>query len=277
MTTCEAHGNPEECNQNFIICEKHVGITCPHIGTLSETLSHPVNFGCFCTQVVELPDSFDKKKTAEFCAIDDSSFYIHAPVKWNYAPKQDYGAHHTLKQYLSMVEGLPSAVVMHVGYGTRGGSIQNVIAKANDLQISRQPNRVEYPLLLENAAGRGTQLATTFDEMRQLSEGIDTPVGWCMDTQHLFASGACDFKDHESVVKLFDDMPPRVKLIHLNDSLVPQDKSDRHQNIRQGYIWYHNDESLKTLLGLCHEKKIDMVLETPDPYTDLQMLRDKYL
>lgn len=86
-----------------------------------------------------------------------------------------------------------------------------------------------------------------------------------------------DLQSRESIVKLFDNveefLPSGVDLFHLNDSKTPfGSRVDRHQCLGQGFIWSQSDAGIKTLLNYSTEKRIDVILETPDPARDLKLL-----
>src|SRR5690606_22896129 len=135
-------------------------------------------------------------------------------------------------------------------------------------------SRVPFHLLLEIAAGQGSELGRSWEEIRHLYEALDyTRVGLCVDTQHAFASGMCSFQTHEDVVKLFDAAngiaPKGISMIHLNDSTKPfGSQVDRHASLRNGYIWSESDEGLKSLIKISKSYGMDLVSETDDPVSD---------
>ena len=250
--------------------------------TLLKTLSQ---HSCYCMQIflvssrgygTRVLTQSDKEQTKDYCDKTHKTFCVHCSYLANLSyPISDDKALKSVNHVnnmLACVNGLPGTCVLHIG---KRGTIQNVANNINDHIVIPRSSSTPY-LLLENAAGMGTELGKNWDELRKLFEGIDyNKVGLCIDTQHSFASGLCEFKDHEDVVKLFDEIDNCAKLgcIHLNDSLVPyRTYKDRHQNLRNGYIWYNNDESLKSLLDICFDRSIDVVLETPSK-DDLDILK----
>lgn len=243
------------------------------------------------TKITRTIHHHEKEKICHFCDARNMSFYVHCPYVANLAKVGHDGQEsaNLVDSQLGSLGGLPSACVLHIG---SVGTIQQVATRINDLENLRRGIHSKAPrqLLLENSAGQGTSLGRTWDELRHLFEAIDTNrVGLCLDSQHLFAAGMCDFSDHESVVRLFDTAndicPGGLQLIHLNDSLKPFGSCvDRHESIGQGYIWgtrdpisgHQNDESLRSLVERCHETALDMVLETPSQGFDLELLRRGY-
>lgn len=227
--------------------------------------------------------SADKRKTAQYCADNDKTFYVHCPYVANLSsdnPEYRDKSFDVVSKSLDQLKDLPGACVLHIG---AKGTIENVGEYVNQLSNlgyleRKQHDRMPYPLLLEVAAGQGTSLGKTWEEMRHLYESIDkTNVGLCIDTQHVFASGMCDFEDHESVVKMFDhsDWISRkgVSMFHINDSDRPfASRVDRHAPLKQGHIWSVNDESLRSLVDICTDMNIDMIAETKDHENDFAVL-----
>lgn len=144
------------------------------------------------------------------------------------------------------------------------------------LTIAKSINKINFEenamLLLENSAGSGCSLATTFEELKEIYDNIDNDkkkhIGMCIDTAHIYGYGLYDLSKTEEVEKMFQDFDKTIglnkwTLLHLNDSLAPfGSKKDRHAEIGQGHIWGSNYNSLLTLLNLCKKYKIPAVLET---------------
>ena len=227
----------------------------------------------------------DKEATIEYCEKHDKTFYVHASLILNLAKDSDIETKNSfdaISKELTQIKDMPAACVLHIG---KRGTIENVCRRINDLESSRflyagSHERTPYPLLMENDAGSGTAIGTSLDELRHLFEGIDCPhVGLCIDTQHSFAGGLCDFQNHEDVVKFFDECesisPGGISLVHLNDSEKEfGSRVDRHAPLGMGYIWGKGQFSgLKTLIERCREKNIDMVSETSDPESDHALIR----
>ncbi len=98
-------------------------------------------------------------------------------------------------------------------------------------------------LLLENAAGQGTTLGTTFEELRWVLDSVGRPdrVGVALDTCHLFAAGN-DFRaadGYGALMERVDRVLGRgtVRAFHLNDAKAELGSHlDRHENIGKGEI-----------------------------------------
>ena len=262
-------------------------------GTVSNVHAAVTSVRSCCQMYLGDPDTYqchtlspeEKEEVRIACEQGDKTFYVHCPFVANLAKSHQHHsfANAIVAQELGVVEGLPAACVLHVG---KKGTLENVAQNINSLHLTGQlprshQARIPYHLLLEVAAGQGTELGSSWEQLRKLYEGIDySRIGFCLDTQHAFAAGMSDFSNHESVVKLFDEAggihTGGISLIHLNDSLVEFGrKVDRHAPLRQGHIWAQQDEGLRSLVMYAKEAGIDLVSETSDPGAD-QALVESY-
>ncbi|RYP17232.1 hypothetical protein DL765_004617 [Monosporascus sp. GIB2] len=121
--------------------------------------------------------------------------------------------------------------------------------------------------LLENMAGQGNVIGSTFEDLRDIIKLIDDKgrVGVCIDTCHAFAAGY-DLRTPEAFKDTVDKLENVVglkylKAFHINDSKAPfNSHRDLHANIGTGFLGlraFHN--------VMNHEpfQHIPMVLETP--------------
>jgi deoxyribonuclease-4 len=265
-------------------------MTMPYVGNLYDTVSmggssplkcvqtflgDPTTYNCASVSAAE------KQLTAEYCVAHDTTFYVHCPLITNLAKTRGAGQSiRVVSDELDVVAGLPAACVLHVGKHLNGkGSIETLGRNINDLELNghlprSHHQRVPFHLLLEIAAGQGTELGRNWEEIRHLYEALDyTRVGLCIDTQHAYASGMCEFQTHEQVVKLFDSagsiVHRGVSMVHLNDSEKPfGSQVDRHAPLTRGYIWNRNQEGLKSLVNLSKDIGMDLISETSDPLAD---------
>jgi len=96
-------------------------------------------------------------------------------------------------------------------------------------------------LLVEGSAGGGDSLGRDAEELGRLVRAAPFPIGVCLDTAHLFASGI-PVHTPDGVTRLLDDLGEAgcldcVGLVHLNDSKTPfGSKSDRHENLWDGLL-----------------------------------------
>ena len=120
-------------------------------------------------------------------------------------------------------------------------------------------------ILIENTAGSGQIIGDTLEELQAIIQGIDdkSRIKFCIDTQHIFASGY-DIKDNLNTVLNKIDKTiglDNVELFHLNDSMTDfGSHKDRHQNLGEGQI------GIDTFKKLLNDSRLDgksFVLETP--------------
>jgi len=98
-------------------------------------------------------------------------------------------------------------------------------------------------LLLENAAGQGTTLCSTMEELAEVLRKVPDArrLGVTLDTCHLFAAGF-DLRTDDGYGALVDRIrstfgESNVRAFHLNDAMAGLGSHlDRHQNIGQGEI-----------------------------------------
>ena len=138
------------------------------------------------------------------------------------------------------VDGLIFHPGAHLGSGVEAG-IRTLVESLSGILEATPDGRVR--ILLENAAGQGTTLGRTFEELAQVLHGVGHPerLGVTLDTCHLFASGV-DFRTADGYGRLvdrIDDVLGRttVRAFHLNDAKAELGSAlDRHENIGRGQI-----------------------------------------
>jgi deoxyribonuclease IV len=176
----------------------------------------------------------------------------------------------SLVQHLEVGEALGlDGVVLHVGSfkgSAEGEAIERIgagIAEALDASPGR------CAVFLENTAGAGDTIGRTFAQLRTVADAVDRPgrLAFCLDTQHLFASG---YPVHEEggIDRVLDEFDgalgiDRLRCLHLNDSQVPfASNRDRHANIGEGEI---GADGFRRILGHPALQGLPAVLEVPGP------------
>jgi deoxyribonuclease IV len=145
--------------------------------------------------------------------------------------------------------------------------IENFADGLLDASAGLRPGSVT--ILLENTVGCGSQLGGRLEELRAIRDLASArsgfPIGYCLDTCHLFASGF----DVANAVGLNATLThaerilgmENVKVIHANDSKKPLgSRRDRHENIGEGHI------GLNGFRRMLHHPKLrakPFILETP--------------
>jgi deoxyribonuclease-4 len=138
------------------------------------------------------------------------------------------------------VDGLIFHPGAHLKSGVDAGL--KTIAESLSLAIAEHPDG-KVRLLLENAAGQGTTLGSTFEELETVLARVNAPqrLGVTIDTCHLFASGV-DFRTEEQYGRFLDRVRgtiglATVRAFHLNDAKAELGSHlDRHENIGKGQI-----------------------------------------
>ena len=95
--------------------------------------------------------------------------------------------------------------------------------------------------------------------------GVPQRLAFCLDSQHLFASGYPIHEDGgiDRVLAEFDELlgMDRLRCLHLNDSKVGfASNRDRHENLGDGEI---GEEGLRRFLGHPDLQSLPVILEVP--------------
>jgi len=124
-------------------------------------------------------------------------------------------------------------------------------------------------LLIENTVGAGAQLGGRFEELHVMREFApkltDVPIGFCLDTCHLLASGF-DIANADGLRDMISEADrllglDNVRVIHANDSKGALGSHiDRHQNIGNGYIGL---DGFRRILQHPRLRSKAFILETP--------------
>jgi deoxyribonuclease-4 len=160
------------------------------------------------------------------------------------------------------------AVVLHPGAHMGAGPNAGVerIARSLDEVHARIPNH-KVVTLLETAAGQGSCLGCTFEELGEVLRLVDDPsrVGVCFDTCHVFAAGY-ELRTRDGYERTMEALERQVGIehvgaFHLNDSKKGLgSRVDRHQHIGEGELGL---EPFRFLLNDRRFARIPKMLETP--------------
>jgi deoxyribonuclease-4 len=160
------------------------------------------------------------------------------------------------------------AVVLHPGahMGAGADAAIDQIARSLDQVHALIPDH-RVVTLLETAAGQGTCVGCTFEELGRMIRLVDDKrrVGICFDTCHVFAAGY-ELRTYDAYHRTIDEMLRHVGLdnvgaFHLNDSKKPLgSRVDRHQHIGEGELGL---EPFRLLLNDPRFKRLPKVIETP--------------
>ena len=152
----------------------------------------------------------------------------------------------------------------HMGAGVNAGLDQ--IARSLD-QIHAEIPDHKVVTLLETAAGQGSCLGCSFEELGTILNLVDdrARVGVCVDTCHIFASGY-DIRVPVGYERTIEQLDKHVGIenvgaFHLNDSKKPLgSRVDRHEHIGKGEIGV---DGFRLVLNDVRFARIPKLLETP--------------
>ncbi len=193
----------------------------------------------------------------------------HAPYTLNPCSKTERTrefAFEAMEDDLKRLEYLPGNYYnfhpgSHVGQGRKKG-IQMIAELLNRVMKAEQTTTV----LLETMAGKGTEVGRTFEELRDIIDrvNLDSHLGVCLDTCHIYDGGYDIVNDLDGVLKHFDETVglERLKAIHLNDSKNPLGShKDRHEKIGEGFIGL---ETFEKIINHPKLRQLPFFLETPN-------------
>ena len=121
-------------------------------------------------------------------------------------------------------------------------------------------------LVIENSAGMGFHVGSSFGEIGRLIREIDSPrVMVCLDTQHCFAAGynIVEKEGLEATLEEFDREIglSRLVAVHANDSKVKLGSGvDRHENIGEGHL---GEKGFETIMAHPAFRDVPFLLEVP--------------
>ena len=157
-------------------------------------------------------------------------------------------------------------VIFHGGSHKGKGfdAVLNQAANCLTQVLEKSPDNVW--LCLENSAGMGSHIGSSFREIGRILRVVDHPnLKVCLDTEHCFAAGynLAVPEELDKVIAEFDSEIGLDKLVavHANDAKVKLGSGvDRHENIGEGYIGISGFESI---LGNTAFKNVPFFLEVP--------------
>lgn len=216
----------------------------------------------------------------DFCKI-----LAHAPYTINVCSADEnirkFGID-TMKDDLKNLEFVPGNMYnfhpgSHVGQGEEVG-IKLIIEALNDVLNENQQTTV----LLETMAGKGTEVGKTFEQLKQIIDGVNLKdkLGVCLDTCHIYDAGYDIVNDLDGVLNKFDTVIglDKLKAIHLNDDKNPfGSHKDRHEKIGEGSIGI---EAFEKIINHPKLHNLPFYLETPnelDGYAkEIALLKNLY-
>lgn len=195
---------------------------------------------------------------------------VHTPYLINLAspnPKLRHLSRQALGGTLERADLLGAQfVVTHIG-SARGRDQEDAIRSVSrglDEVLSRDYRAL---LLLENTAGSGRIIGSTFEELARIIEGsrCSDRVNVCLDTAHAFAAGY-DVATPDGLAETLNEMDrhlglERLKVIHANDTRSKLgSRVDRHYHIGRGNI---GKKGFRNIVNHPNLSRLPFILETP--------------
>jgi len=154
-----------------------------------------------------------------------------------------------------------------------GSHLRLLTAEAACARVAESMNKAiartsGVTLVVENTAGSGGNLGSTFEELRMILDGVDdkSRVGFCLDTMHAFAAGF-DLRERDGFLRTMEHFDKTVGVgylrgMHLNDSKVEfNSHKDRHESLGSGLLGL---EVFRCIMKDSRFENMPLVLETPN-------------
>ena len=246
------------------------------VGSVKETISYGANTFMFYTGA---PQNTNRAKIDDNLTMEAyklmkehnialENVIVHAPYIINLANTEKLDSYNFaidfLKQEIDRCESLGmTKLVLHPGSSVKLPKeigIKNIIDALNKVLTKDQ----KVIILLETMAGKGSEIGSSFEEIKQIIDGVtlNDKLGVCLDTCHISDAGY-DITNFDAVLDEFDKIIGLNKLmcIHVNDSKNPMGAhKDRHDNFGFGLLGFDN------LINVVYNKRIEnipKILETP--------------
>lgn len=247
------------------------------LGSVKEALSYGANTFMFYTgapqntrrKAIDELKITEAKALMEEAGIELKNVVVHAPYIINLAntvkPETYELAVNFLKQELERCEAIGTSIlVLHPGSHVKAGQevgLNQIVAGLNE---ALKETTYQGKIALETMAGKGSELGTTFEQIKYLMDHCSYPekLGVCLDTCHIH-DGGYDLSDFDAVLDEFDKVIglENLLVVHLNDSKnIRGAHKDRHANLGLGEIGFD------ILNGVAHNERIKdvpKILETP--------------
>ena len=209
----------------------------------------------------------EAKKIMEENNILIDNVICHAPYIINLANKEKIESWNFsisfLKREISRCESLGiKYIVLHPGSSvklTKEEGINNIIEALNFVIDDNS----KCMILLESMAGKGSECGSSFEELKQIIDGVSSNnIGVCLDTCHLNDAGY-DINKFDEILDEFDKLIgiEKIKCVHVNDSKnIIGTHKDRHANFGFGTIGF---DTLIKIINHDKLKSVPKILETP--------------
>ena len=278
-----------------LLIGSHVSMNAPeyYLGSVKEAISYGSSTFMFYTGA---PQNSYRKPLKDLMieegrsllaknGFDESKLVVHAPYIINAAnPNRPELLELSIKTIIDELQRTAafgaSMMVLHPGNHLGAGPEAAIKVLAHSLDEVFSKDGTNVKIAIETMAGKGSEIGTTFQEVRQIIDECHYPerLGVCLDTCHVHDAGY-DVTDADALLKEFDKVIglDRLLVVHVNDSKNPRcAHKDRHENLGYGEIGF---EALCRIANHPLLSNIPKILETPyinekPPYSDeIRLLR----
>ena len=243
------------------------------LGSVKETISYGANTFMFYTGAPqntkrsEIKDelTMEAYKLMKENNIDLSKVVVHAPYIVNLGNSKnfDFSVSFLIQEIERCSMLGVKYLVLHPGASV-GMPKQIAIKNIYDGLNLILDNDYDVTILLETMAGKGTEIGTSFEELKKIIDNVKfkNKIGVCLDTCHINDAGY-DISNFDKVLDEFDNIIglDKLKCIHVNDSKNEKGAhKDRHENFGFGYLGFDN------LINIIYNDRISnipKILETP--------------
>jgi deoxyribonuclease-4 len=222
----------------------------------------------------------DKKENEAFRASIQSSglfpLFLHLPYLPNIASLSSPFYSRSVDSIATDLERAAQLgaqyLIIHIGHRLDSSEDEAINAVSQGINQAFKRIKNSAILLLENTAGQGSEIGSTFEQIRAIIDRVDENerMGICLDTAHSYEAGY-DLSNKDGIERTLENVDhtvglKRLHLFHLNDSKTPLGShKDRHWHIGEGYIglkgFWHliNHPLLRHLPGIMETPRKDTV------------------
>lgn len=239
------------------------------LGATKEALSYGANTFMFYTGAPQntIRKKIEEKYTNEALKlmkennIDSNNIICHAPYIVNLASKKDPLKYdfsiNFIKKELQRCDAMHiTKMVVHPGNAigiSKEEGLYNIVNALNCIL----DGTTKCKILLETMAGKGSECASTIEEMAYLVNNTEKKdqIGICLDTCHLHDAGynMHDFDSYLNEFSKYIDLS-YIGCIHINDSKNEiGSHKDRHANIGLGFIGF------SSLINIIYNERISSI------------------
>ncbi len=204
------------------------------------------------------------KQAAKNASVQET--FIHVMYLTSYGTADEEHRAKSIDAYINALKNCDTigarGAVTHLG-SHKGDGFEVALPRIKDALEQVIDSDTEAEIILENSAGAGDTIGSSFEEIAAIIDACDNHerLKVCLDTAHMFTAGY-DIRQAgqwEQVMNKFDKTIgiERLSVLHINDSKVDFDThKDRHENIGDGFIGLDafspivNDERLQHISGI---------------------------